>query len=59
MQMKILDVRIMRDCLVVTKVQYFMGICVSEVVMVNQIANKETEKQNILPNFSFFTPENF
>ena len=53
-QMKLLDMRIIINYLIVTKGKYLMGMCVSEVVVVDQRDDKETENHNILPEFSFF-----
>ena len=38
----------------VTKEKSFRGISFSEVVVVDQRSDKETENQNLLPNLSFF-----
>ena len=52
--MKILDMSIMINCRIVTRGNLFPGVCVSEVLVVNQKADKERENQKLLRKFSFF-----
>ena len=53
-QIKHLNTRIMINFPMVTKEKSFRGISFSEVVVVDQRSDKETENQNLLPNLSFF-----
>ena len=52
-QIKVREIIMMIEYLIVTKVQLFLEMWVFEVGLVYQITNKKSEIQGLLPKFSF------